>query len=61
MGVAALTARQIADRLHQIMARVRNATDEEWDAFEEAIRRVKEHDRLVQNVLPDLRSRLGDK
>ena len=30
-----------------------------WHQVEESIRRLKEHERLVQDVLPDLRARIS--
>jgi hypothetical protein len=60
MRAADLTAKQISETLMQIMVRLRyRCTDEEWMAVEEGIRRVKEHERLVQDVLPDLRNRIS--
>jgi hypothetical protein len=42
-----------------VLTRCRHrASPREWDAIEEALRRLKEHERLVRHVLPDLRCRL---
>jgi hypothetical protein len=54
-----LSADQIAGTIEQLMIRVRKQTrPEEWDAVEEAMHRVREYERLVQDVLPDLRNRI---
>jgi hypothetical protein len=53
------TAKQLTHTLVAVLTRCRHgATEREWDAIEEALRRLKEHERLVREVLPDLRSRL---
>jgi hypothetical protein len=59
MSAAALTADQIANTVMQALVRTRfRLADEEWAAIEEGIRRIRQHEDLVANVLPDLRRRL---
>lgn len=60
MPAAALSAQQIAESLLRIAYHARGRlTHEDWDMIEEAIRRIKQHERLVHDVLPNLRHRLS--
>jgi hypothetical protein len=53
------TAKQLTQTLVAVLTRCRHrASKREWDAIEETLRRLKEHERLVGEVLPDLRNRL---
>jgi hypothetical protein len=55
------SAKQLSDTLVAILTPCRHRASEcEWDAIEEAIRRLTEHERLVQHVLPELRDRLTE-
>src|SRR5262249_55917241 len=48
-----MSAKQIAEIIMRTLARMRKqCSDEEWAAVGEAFRRLKEHERLVQDVLP---------
>jgi len=59
MEARQLTGDQLADRLIQIMYQFRDRLHPvERDALQEAARRVKEHERLLCDVLPDLRARV---
>ena len=61
MPAAALSAQRLAESLQRIVSYARaRLTPEDWDVIEEAIRRVKQHERLVQDVLPNLRLRLSE-
>ena len=43
----------------QVLVRIRyRCTDHELVGIDEAVRRVKEHEKLMREVLPDLRNRL---
>jgi hypothetical protein len=54
-----LSAKQLSETVVAVLTRCRyRATKCEWDAIEEALRRLKEHERLVRDVLPELRDRL---
>jgi hypothetical protein len=60
MSAAEHSAQRIAGELHRIASFARaRLTPEDWDIIEEAIRRVKQHEKLVQDVLPNLRLRLS--
>ncbi len=60
MSAAALCAQQITESLLRIAYHARGRlTHDDWDVIEEAVRRVKQHERLVREVLPDLRLRLA--
>jgi len=59
MEARQLTGDQLADRLIQIMYRFRDRVHPvERDALEEAARKVREHETILRDVLPDLRARL---
>jgi hypothetical protein len=59
MSAAVLSARQLAETLQRIAYQARGRlTPEEWDHLAEAIRRLKQHEQLVHDVLPNLRDRL---
>jgi hypothetical protein len=54
-----LTGQQIAETLVHLLYRFRGHLSRlEQDALEEGARRVRQHERLVADVVPDLRSRL---
>jgi hypothetical protein len=60
MPAAQLTASDIKARIERMMVRNRYRCDEdELEALHEAPRRVEQHERLIQEVVPDLRCRLG--
>jgi hypothetical protein len=55
-----LSAKQLSEILVAVLTRCRHrAGEDEWDAIEEALRRLAEHKRLVRRVLPALRDRLA--
>jgi hypothetical protein len=55
-----LSAKQLSEIPVAVLARCRHrATEREWDAIEEALRRLTEHERSLRDVLPDLRDRLA--
>ena len=59
MDPAQLTATQVADRLLRFCNRMKDRCDTRtWDAVREACRRVRQHEILTSDVLPDLRNRL---
>jgi hypothetical protein len=61
MSAAVLTAEQLTNTILQVLVRTRyRVPDQQWAAIEEGIRRIKEHENLVSNVLPDLRLRLNE-
>jgi hypothetical protein len=56
-----MTAEQLTTTMMQALVRTRNRTrDQEWAAIEEGIRRIREHEDIVSNLLPDLRLRLDE-
>jgi hypothetical protein len=60
MPAAQLTASEIKTTIERMMVRNRyRCDDRELEAVHEAIRRVEQHERLVQEVVPDLRIRLS--
>jgi hypothetical protein len=60
MDPSQLTALQISERLVGIIYSLRGRLHRsEEDALEEAAKRVRRHEALVQDVLPDLRARLA--
>jgi hypothetical protein len=60
MPAAHLTASEIKANIERMMIRNRYpCDDDELEAVHEAIRRVEQHERLIQEVVPDLRSRLS--
>jgi uncharacterized alpha-E superfamily protein len=61
VSAALLSAQQSAESLLRIAYLARGRlTHEDWDRIEEAIRRVKQHEQLVNAVLPNLRCRLSE-
>jgi hypothetical protein len=55
-----LGAKELVERLQTVLRRVRERLDEsDWDVLEEAIRRVHEHEVLLAEVIPELRTRLA--
>jgi hypothetical protein len=61
MDAAAHSAQRLAEALQRIVSLARaRLTPEDWDIVEEAIRRVKQHEELVHDVLPNLRLRLPE-
>jgi hypothetical protein len=56
-GVRVKLNNRQTDEAEQTRCRHR-ATEREWDMIEEAMRRLNEHERLLREVLPDLRNRL---
>jgi hypothetical protein len=53
------SAKRLTETLLAVLTRYRHrATEREWDAIEEALRRLKEHERLLRDVLPELCGRL---
>jgi hypothetical protein len=55
-----LSAKQLADILVAVLTRCRHrAGEDEWDAIQEALRRVGEHERLLRDILPELRNQLS--
>jgi hypothetical protein len=60
MPAAHLTASEIKATIERMMVRNRYRCDDgELEAVHEAIRRVEQHEQLVQEVVPDLRIRLS--
>jgi hypothetical protein len=60
MPAAQLTAGEIKAKIQRMMIRNRyRCAEDELEALHEALRRVEQHERLIQEVVPDLRSRLG--
>jgi hypothetical protein len=60
MDPSQLTGKQISEPLVGIIYRLRGQFHQlEPNALEKAARRVRRHEALVQDVLPDLRNRLG--
>jgi hypothetical protein len=58
---ARLSASQIKDRIEKMMIRHGYGCDyEELQVVHEAIRRVEEHELLMQKVLPDIQNRLTE-
>jgi hypothetical protein len=54
------SVQQLTETLVAVLTRCRHRVSErEWDVIEEALRRLAEHERLVRQVLPDLRNRLS--
>jgi hypothetical protein len=55
-----LSAKQLSHTLVAVLTRCRHrASEREWGAIEEALRCLGEHERLLRDVLPDLRNRLA--
>jgi hypothetical protein len=55
-----LTGPQLAECLTSLGYRLGDQLDRyAWDLFTEAARRLKQHELLVRDVVPDLRSRIG--
>jgi hypothetical protein len=55
-----LDAKQLAVQLMMALVRLREHLDEiDWDIFEEGIRRIREHEVLLAEVIPELRTRLA--
>jgi signal transduction histidine kinase len=55
-----LDAKQLAEQLMTALGRVREHLDErDWDIFEEGIRRIREHEVLLAEVIHELRTRLA--
>jgi hypothetical protein len=60
MDPSQLTGKQIGEALVGIIYRLRGQLRRhEGDVLEEAAKRVRRHQALVQDVLPDLRARLA--
>jgi hypothetical protein len=60
MDPSQLAGKQISEALAGIVYRLRGRLHRsEGDVLEEAARRVRRHEALVQDVVPDLRSRAG--
>src|SRR5207248_323831 len=56
-----LNARDLCDRLTRLYVYCRDRLhDADRDALKEAMRRVREHERLVREVVPDLRNRITE-
>jgi hypothetical protein len=56
-----MTAEQLTNTMMQVLTRARHRlSDQQWTAIEDGIRRLKEHEDIVSNVLPDLRLRLDE-
>jgi hypothetical protein len=54
------SAKRLTHTLVAVLTRCRHrATEREWDTIVEALRRLNEHERLLREVLPDLRNRLA--
>src|SRR5438067_1859718 len=54
---AGLTAKQLADRLLRYCSRIEERLDNDaWDVVRELCRRVKLHESLICEMLPDLRN-----
>jgi hypothetical protein len=50
------SVQQLTETKVAVLTRSRHrATEREWDAIQEALRWLKEHERLMRHVLPDLR------
>ena len=58
MSAAGKTAQQLSEALTQLAVRNRPCDPVEWETVAETIRRLREHERLVRDVLPALRQRL---
>jgi hypothetical protein len=55
-----LSAKQLAEIVVAVLTPCRHrAGEDEWDAIQEALRRVGEHERLLRDILPELRNRLS--
>jgi hypothetical protein len=55
-----LSAKRLSETLVAVLTPCRHrASEREGDAIEEALRRLKEHERLLRHVLPELRGRLA--
>ena len=60
MDPAQLTATQLADHILRFCTQNRDRLDTQaWDVALEACRRVRQHEGLLRDVLPDLRNRLA--
>jgi hypothetical protein len=56
-----MTAEQLTNMMMQALARARyRVPDQQWAAIEEGICRIREHEDIVSNLLPDLRLRLDE-
>jgi len=54
-----MTTGQLAEHLAHAFCRNRNRLSrQDWDVAEEVLRRVRQHEQLLADVLPDLRNRL---
>jgi hypothetical protein len=61
LALSQLTAKQIGEALVGIIYRFRGRLHRlEQDTLEEAAKRVRRHEALVRDVLPELCSRLGE-
>jgi hypothetical protein len=59
MDSRTLSAKQLSEILVAVLTRCRHRAGEgEWDAIEEVLPPLTEHERLVRFVLPELRERL---
>ena len=58
MSAAGLTAKQLAEALTRLAVRNRPCAPAQWEMVAEVIRRLREHEHLVRDVLPELRQRL---
>jgi hypothetical protein len=55
-----LSAKRLSETVLAILTRCRHrAGEREWDAIQEALRRLGEHERLLREILPELRTRLS--
>jgi hypothetical protein len=61
MDTAGMSAKELAERLTRLYYRCRGLVHaDDWDALEECIRRIKQHEQLERDVLRDLRARLTE-
>ncbi len=59
MDPAQLTATQLADHVLRFCTQNRDRLDSQaWDVAFEVCRRVRQHETLLRDLLPDLRARL---
>ncbi len=53
-----LRAKELSERLARLAYRARGiVTQDDWDTIEEAIRRLRQHEVLVEDILPELRAK----
>jgi hypothetical protein len=55
-----LPAKTLGETLVAILSRCQYGAEQwEWDVIQEAQRRLREHERLLRDILPELRNRLS--